>query len=75
MENTPTKEHLISLVESMCDVQGRMLALNECRSSHYMYALADYANPLHTGYVPLTGVEGRGLPFPPLGTSPTNTVY
>ena len=42
---------------------------DECRHGHYMYALADYSNPLHCGYIPLTGVEGRGLPLPPPGTS------
>ena len=56
-------------------VEWFKLAVDECRQGHYMYALADNSNPLHSGYIPLTGVDGRGLPFPPPGTSPTESIY
>ncbi len=56
-------------------VEWFTLAVNECRQGHYMYGLDEYFNPLREVYIALTGVEGRGLPLPPPGTSPTNTVY
>ena len=45
-----------------------MLALDESQQNHFMYAMDDFTDCLHEGYVMLTGVhDHRGLPFPPKG--------
>ncbi len=56
-------------------VEWFKLALDECRQGHYFYALAEYVNPLEKGFIPLIGVDGRGLPLPPPGDSDTQLVY
>ena len=56
-------------------VEWFKLAVDECRQGHYFYGLDEYFNPLREGYIPLTGVNGRGLPLPPPGTSPTQSIY
>ena len=56
-------------------VEWFKLAVDECRQGHYFYGFDEYFNPLRDGYIPLTGVNGRGLPLPPLGDSDTQSVY
>ena len=56
-------------------VEWFKLAVDECRQGHYFYSFDEYVNPMREGYIPLTGVDGRGLPLPPPGDSGTQSVY
>lgn len=51
------------------------LALDECRKEHYIYAFDDYYNSLREGYTLLCGVDGKGLPLPPVGDCETESMY
>lgn len=56
-------------------VEWFKLVLDECRKGHYIYAFDEYYNSLRDGYTLLCGVNGNGLPLPPVGDCETETMY
>ena len=56
-------------------VEWFKLVVEEARNGHYIFAFEEYANALRDGYTLLTMVSGKGLPFPPVGDSETQTMY
>lgn len=56
-------------------VEWFKLVVEECHKEHYFYAFDEWNNVLRDGYTPITGVDGKRLPLPPVGDSETQTMY